>query len=157
MKELGNTLLDALRSAASGGVAVAAVVAVSVTACTDFLGSSSPRPTLDAVVADEVRPINVESGPGFIRFQGHITTSIRCQQIEAKLNRYSESDGVIDLAVEARALDSCTDPRETTWNYIGNLQGIPAGNYAVTVRHRFRNQDGNDRTVFEGQLTVEPR
>lgn len=145
-----------------GGLrAVAGVVlllAVSLLAgCTDFLSSASPRPTLNAVVADETRPIDVTAGPGFIRYEGHLTTPVRCQEMRAKLDRYSESNGVIDLVVEAKALEGCPNRQETTWNYIGNLQSVPPGDYSVTLTHRFVNQDGPTRTVFEGQLTVTPR
>lgn len=144
------------RPALAAALACLALVSL-LTGCTDFLGSASPRPTLDAVVANETRPINVTAGPGFIRFEGHLTTAVECQEMRAKLDRYSESNGVIELAVEAKALEACPNQQETTWNYIGTLTSVPAGDYSVTVRHRFVNQDVPDETVFEGQLTVSPR
>lgn len=130
--------------------------ALLVTGCTDFIGSSNPQPTINAVLADEVREIGVSAGPGFIRFQGHITTVNRCQQLTAELESFSES-AVAEIAVVAEALEPCPNDQETTWNYIGNVQNISAGTYDVTVTHRFENQDLPSQVVFEGQLTVEPR
>lgn len=125
-----------------------------LTACSGFLGSASPRPVLNAVIADSPREIDVVGGAEFIRFEGNITTSSRCQEIRARLDRFSESDGVIDIAVVARELEGCPNQEETTWNYVGNLQGITPGEYAVTVEHRFPESDRSSQVVFDGRLTV---
>lgn len=143
----------------TAGAALAAGVLLTA-GCGDFIGSSTPQPTIQAVEADQPRAIDVTGGAGFLRFEGNITTTTRCQGIVAELDNFSEpngSGGEADIAVEARAEEPCPDDQETTFNYIGNLNGIQAGTYSVTVTHRFQNQDLPSQTVFEGQLEVASR
>lgn len=134
------------------------LVAVSLTSgCGGIFGGETLRPTIKAVKADETRAFNVSAGPGFVRFEGHITTAVECQEIRATLDQYSSSNGEIDLVVEARALEGCPNQQQTTWNYIGNLQSVEPGDYTVTVTHRFENQDLPTEEVVQGQVTVSPR
>lgn len=141
-------------------VAAAALLAgvVLLPGCNDIFGSSDPQPTIQAIVAEEEpRATAVTGGAGFLRFEGNITTETRCQDLRAKLDRFSESNGVIELRIEASALDPCPDERETVWNYLGSLQAVEPGVYSVTVEHRFQNQDRASKVVFEGQAEIVPR
>lgn len=123
-----------------------------------IFGSSNPRPTIQAVRADQdLRAFDARGGPRFLRFEGNITTPTRCQQLRAKLDRFSESNGVIDLFVEATAVEPCPNEEETVWNYLGNLQDVDPGTYSVTIEHRFKDQDKASEVVFDGQVEIQPR
>lgn len=126
--------------------------------CNDIFGSSNPKPTIQAIKAtgDLQAPL-AEGGPRFLRFEGNITTPNDCQQLQAKLDRFSTSNGVIDVVVEATAVEPCPNEQETVWNYTGVLQDVDAGTYTVTIGHRFENQDRSSEVVFEGQVEVPPR
>lgn len=144
------------RSLAASSVLLAAAVLLS--GCEDITGGSNPRPTIQAVkVTDEISAFDASGGAGSLRFEGNITTPNDCQQLRAKLDRFSESNGVVDLVVEATAVEPCPNEEETVWNYLGRLNDVEPGTYAVTIEHRFRNQDVASEVVLEKQVEILPR
>lgn len=141
----------------SAGVAVmAALTLLAAVGCTGILDSSAPTPTFQAQVAADnaPEPFTPTAGSGFFRFRGHITTPNRCQDMRARLERFSESNGVIELVVDAETIPGCAEGQETLWNYLITLNGVPAGDYSVTVTHVFED-GGTSEVVFEGDLSFD--
>lgn len=127
--------------------------------CSDPFGSSNPKPTIQAVKAGDNAPrgFDASGGARALRFEGHIDTPNDCQQIRARLDRFSTSNGVIDLFVEAEVVEPCPNDLQTTWNYLGRLRDVDAGTYDVTIEHRFKNQDVESTVVLEKQVEILPR
>lgn len=150
---------DILRTGPLAAAAVLLVGGVLLAGCSDPFGSSNPKPTLQAVKAGDNAPrgFDASGGARALRFEGHIVTPNDCQQIRARLDRFSESNGVIDLFVEAEVVDPCPNDLQTTWNYLGRLRDVDAGTYDVTIEHRFKNQEGGSTVVLEEQVEILPR
>lgn len=152
--ETMNIIGSRLSASALTAVLAALLTAVLVSAC--GVGGPSSRPSLRATIAEDGQgqAIEVTSGPETIVFQGSMTTDNTCQQIRAKLDTFSEGQGIVDLVIEAETLEGCPNDQTTTWNYAGRMLSVAAGEYAVTMEHRFRNSDRPSEVVFEGTLTV---
>lgn len=145
-------------AARSGAALVLFLLVAVLTACVD-LGGPGLTPTLTANKAaeGEAQPVQVSGGVEFVRFVGSIQTDNECQKIIAKLDRISEGQGILELAVVAETLEGCPVNDETTWNYVGQLIGVAAGTYDVTLRHRFENSSRPTKVVFAEPITVRVR
>lgn len=143
-------------SSPASALVVAAVVVVA-TGCGDlFSTSTGPVPTFNATVATDSgpQPYVPSVGSEFLRFRGNVTTSTRCQEMKTELDRYSRSDGVIDLVLKIEGVTPCPDQQETLWNYLITLNGLDPGDYTLTVEHQFQDGEGTSGIVFEGGITV---